>query len=472
MRDFLKKYHTWLFPAAFILILIGAVLTWFGLNRTVLIILDGEDTKVQTSSLSINGILRSVGITPSKEDQILTNPDESIWEINTILVETARDVWVTTPDQEYDLKTTEAIPANLLKAAGIDLYPDDQVLVNSLVIDPYTALENKDPILIQYRPAVSFRLIVNDQEQVIHTNKSTLGAALEQAHLRLSPEDWISQPLATPVKDLSEVQIRHARPIQVEIDGTLVSGLSSAETVGEALEDLDQPLQNLNYSIPPADSALPDDGQIKVVHVDEELLLMTDEVPYENDWVEDPNAMLDTISVVEPGQLGIYATRERIRYEDGEEVWRSPEENWQASQAHDGVLGYGTRVEVRTEVVDGREIEYWRKITVYATAYSPCRSGVDGCLYGTATGIMPVQKGVVAVTPRWLSVPNGYGMWGQSVYIPGYGYGVIADVGGGIPGTPWIDLAYSDEGYQSWNRWTTMYFLTPVPGWYPAIILP
>jgi len=123
-------------------------------------------------------------------------------------------------------------------------------------------------------------------------------------------------------------------------------------------------------------------------------------------------------------------------------------------------------------VIDGQTLEYWRKVSVYATSYSPCRSGVDGCLYGTATGIMPVQKGVVAVTPRWLSVTNGYGMWGQAVYIPGYGYGVIADSGGGIPGTPWIDLAYSDEDYVTWGTWTTMYFLTPAPAWAPSILYP
>jgi uncharacterized protein YabE (DUF348 family) len=472
MKTFLKKNQTWLFPGAFLLIFAGMFLAWSGLNRQVTIILDGKETVVRTSSLSIPGILSSAGIRTGEEDLVLTDPEASILGIETILVERARDVLIKTPIDEFSIETIETIPANLLQSIGIDLYPEDQILVHGAIIDPHMPIEERGALMIQYRPAKSLRIIIDGEEQVIYTNAVTLGAALEEAAIGLAPEDWISKPLTTPVDTLKDVSIRRAKLVEVQVDNVRVSGLTSAETVGDALKDIGQPLQYLDYSIPAADAPVPEDGQIEIVRVNENLMLMTDETSYENEWVEDPNALLDTISVVEPGQKGIYVTRERIRYEDGEEIWRSPTESWQASQANDGVLGYGTRVEVRTEVVDGQEIEYWRKITVYATSYSPCRTGIDGCSYSTATGILPVQKGVVAVSPRWLSVPNGYGMWGQSVYIPGYGRAVIADSGGGIPGTPWIDLAYSDEEYVSWSRWTIMYFLTPVPPWYPAFILP
>jgi len=59
---------------------------------------------------------------------------------------------------------------------------------------------------------------------------------------------------------------------------------------------------------------------------------------------------------------------------------------------------------------------------------------------------------------RWYRV-----MKGQPVYIPGYGVATIEDVGGGIPGRYWIDLGYTDSDIVSWNRWVTVYFLTPVP---------
>lgn len=472
MKTFLKKYKNHLFPAAFLLILVGVALAWVGLNRSVRVVVDGREMMVESASLSVPGILRSAGIPTRESDQIIRNPNTSLWKLDSILVNTVKKVLVKTPGDEYVTQTTEDIPGNILKSIGIEIYPYDQVLINGAEVDPHEPVDNNGSLMIQYEPAVSFKLIVDGNEQVVHTNEATLGAALEAASIYLSSADSISHSLSTSIEDLEEVTIFRARSVSVTIQGEVITGLTSARTVGDALEDIGQPLQNLDYSIPSADELLPEDGKIEVVRTSEELMIMTDEVPYENDWVEDPNAVLDSISVVQPGQLGIYAARERIRYEGGKEVWRSPQETWQASQSQDGVLGYGTKVEVRTAVVDGQEIEYWRKITVYATSYSPCRSGIDGCSTGTATGILPVQKGVIAVSPRWLSVTNGYGMWGQSVYVQGYGYGVIADSGGGIPGTPWIDLAYSDEGYVPWSRWTTMYFLTPVPAWYPAIILP
>jgi len=72
----------------------------------------------------------------------------------------------------------------------------------------------------------------------------------------------------------------------------------------------------------------------------------------------------------------------------------------------------------------------------------------------------------VAVAASWY---NGLEM--QPVYVPGYGHGIIADSGYGIPGRYWIDLGYDDENYVSWHDWTVIYFLTPVPA-YVAAILP
>lgn len=472
MKAFLKKYQTWLYPGAYLLIFAGILLAWFGLHRPVNIIYNGEEKIVRTASFSVPGILHSAGFAPEEKDRVITDPDQSFWELDTILVETARTILIKTPKKAFEIQTTEDIPANILKITGIKVFPFDQVLINGDDVNPNKPIEGDGPHLLQYAPAEDVSLIIDGKERVIFTSAVTLGAALEEASVQLSPEDWVSHPLSKPVDEIDEVTIRIAKTINVTVDGKIVTGFSSAMTVGEALEDIGLPLQNLDYSIPSATESLPQNGQIQVVRVNEGLMLVTDEVPFENEWIEDPDTLLDTISVIQSGQRGIFATRERIRYENGEEIWRSPEDSWQASQARDGVLGYGTQVELRKEVVDGEEIEYWRKITVYATSYSPCRSGVDGCSTGTATGIMPVQKGVIAVTPGWLSVPNGYGMWGQNVYVQGYGYGVIADVGGGIPGTPWIDLAYSDEGYVPWSRWTTMYFLPPVPAWYPPFILP
>lgn len=78
-----------------------------------------------------------------------------------------------------------------------------------------------------------------------------------------------------------------------------------------------------------------------------------------------------------------------------------------------------------------------RQLTVSATCYDlPGR---------TATG-MPVGQGVVAVDPSVIPL-------GTRMYVPGYGDGVAADVGGGIKGNT-IDLWMTPSQCAAWGRRT------------------
>ena len=157
--------------------------------------------------------------------------------------------------------------------------------------------------------------------------------------------------------------------------------------------------------------------------------------------------------------------RVRLCNQDGVESGRVSEVAWTAKEPQDQIVGLGINPVVRTVSTPDGTIEYWRAVTVYATSYSPCRLGIpDYCNYTTASGL-PVSHGIIAVTRAWYSW-----MAGQQVYVPGYGKAIVADVGGGIPGRYWIDLAYLDETYVSWARYTTLYFLTPVPASIPWVL--
>jgi hypothetical protein len=54
-------------------------------------------------------------------------------------------------------------------------------------------------------------------------------------------------------------------------------------------------------------------------------------------------------------------------------------------------------------------------------------------------------------------------MKGQPLYIPDYGFATVEDACGGCVGKPWIDLGFTDENFEGWHQWVTVYFLTPVP---------
>jgi 3D (Asp-Asp-Asp) domain-containing protein len=209
--------------------------------------------------------------------------------------------------------------------------------------------------------------------------------------------------------------------------------------------------------MPGVDSPLPLAGSIRVVRVTEEVVSVLEPLPFETTYEGDPELEIDLQRLISSGAPGVAATTTRIRFEDGLEVGRFEEGRRIARESQPRVVGYGTDIIPRALQTTDGPIQYWRAVTMYATAYSPCHSAADRCYPNTSSG-KPVQKGVVAFILRWYRV-----MRGQAVYIPGYGFATVEDVGGGIPGRYWIDLGYSDSDIVSWNQWVTVYFLTPVP---------
>jgi resuscitation-promoting factor RpfB len=286
-----------------------------------------------------------------------------------------------------------------------------------------------------------------------------VAGALWEAGVRLGPGDWLSSPPETPLADLNgSVAVQHAQPLIIQVRGRQIHGHSAAATVGQALAENGVALQALDHSIPDEGQPLPPDGQIRVVRVEETLIFEQQLIPYENILQPDPELELDQRRVLEPGLFGVQVNRYRARAHDGQEVSRVLDSDWLASEPRDQVIGYGTQAAAHTLDTPDGTIEYWRAVNVYATGYSPCRLGrPDFCNERTASG-QKLTKGIIAVSTAWYRL-----MAGQRVYVPGYGFGVIADSGYGIPGTPWIDLGYDDDNFVGGARNVTLYFLTPIP---------
>ena len=97
-----------------------------------------------------------------------------------------------------------------------------------------------------------------------------------------------------------------------------------------------------------------------------------------------------------------------------------------------------------------------RVLRVYATWYNAASAGRSPSdpAYGiTATGVR-VERGVVAVDPSVIPL-------GTRLYVPGYGYAVAADTGGGIRGAM-LDLGYPDGVVPDWtSQWVDIYILGP-----------
>lgn len=363
-------------------------------------------------------------------------------------------------DQIVTLQTDERLPSALLDQAGITLNAGDRLLVNGLPASLNEPITDSS-ITLQVRRAVPMTIVTPDGERQVHSSAFTIGEALQEASIWLRARDQVSQPLNSPVSSSiashSPISIFPSSLITIASNGKSLSVLSSARTVGEALAEAGIPLIGLDFSLPAEHEPLPADGQIRVVHVTESIQLAQKPIPFESELQASADVPLDQTQILQPGEPGLTVQRIRIRYENGEEISRLAEDETVVRPPRRRLLGYGTRIEVKTATVEGAQIEYWRAVQMYATSYSPCRSGTDQCHSGTSSG-KSLRKGMVGLRQSWY-----LSMQGQRLYIPGYGYATVEDVCGGCVGKPWIDLGFSDNNFEPWHSWVTVYFLTPVP---------
>ncbi len=360
-------------------------------------------------------------------------------------------------EQLLSIETEARRPETWLQEAGLHLQEGDLLLLHGLPIDASQELPIAGSVTLQIRHPHRLILHTNGESRTFYTAAETIGEALRQQGYELYAADRCLPSLATPLESDVEVVCYFSRAITIEGSAQSWNWRTASQTTGEALAEAGFPLVGLDFSDPPAEAPLSADGRIRIHHVWEEVQINQKSIPFRTEFVASADLELDQQQLLRPGEEGISMERVRIRYQDGIEVSRQAESETIIRPAQNRLIGYGTKVVIRTTVVDGITIEYWRAVRMYATSYSPCRSAANRCYPFTASG-KRVERGVVSVLPQWY-----YLMRGQAVYIPGYGRATIEDIGAGIPGRLWIDLGYSDADYQPWHQWVTVYFLTPVP---------
>ncbi len=448
-------------------LVLAALVGLVSIPRNIAVTINGETQYLNTNALTVSAALEKDGFLLEEADQISPDGGSLTLGVQEIEVELARPVsiHVLPGSEEHDLYTAERLPSQLLSAAGIDLGEEDQLLMAGEPVNLNQELPYQGDYQLVVRKAVNLQIEDEGQTTSILSSAETLAQALEENGIVLKEGDRIQPELETVLVSDLDVVIQRAKPVAIDMQDESIAVQTAAKTVAEVLVEAGLSLQGADYSIPDAQSLIPEDGHIRVVRVREEFTLTQTNIPFSVDYIQSDQVELDQREVVQAGEFGVEVTRTRVIYEDEQEVSRVEEVTWVAKEPKDQLTGLGTQVVVRTMDTPNGPIEYWRAVNVYATSYSPCRLGIENyCSSGTASGLT-AQHGVIAVTRAWYNL-----MLGQRLYVPGYGIGVVGDIGGGIPGKYWIDLAYSDDDYVAWHQNVTVYFLTPVPDNIPWIL--
>ncbi|MBI5353767.1 MAG: G5 domain-containing protein [Chloroflexi bacterium] len=373
--------------------------------------------------------------------------------------------------QITNFNSSERVPSVLLTQNGITLRANDRVLSNGVSVAVDQALSASGSIQLQLRRAITVNIVTSNEEQTIQSSAFTVGQALSEAGISLSGNDFINPPAETPITVPLTITYTPAREITISAGENTLKVRSAAGTVGEVLAEAGISLVGADTSSPLQSEASPSNGQIHVVRVYETTSVELKPIPFTTKTIESIELPLGQDNTIQAGVNGLAMIRTRVRYENGKEVSRTTESETVMREPQEQIVASGSQI-VLAPVGEGSPYEYWVKVEMYATVYSPCNTGKPGCSYGTASGARAGQ-GIVAMDYSIYSLVAG-----MRVYIPGYGLATIGDTGGGpiietalgVPRTSWIDLGFNEGEMRDMTGWVTVYFLAPAPAEIPYFL--
>ena len=461
---------------AIILLTIGALVTGYQMTLTpVTLVIDEHKYHLRTQQDTVGALLTDIDLTLRPTDAITPSDlKTSLESVPVVQIERAYPIVISADGHDATFYTRAQSVEEVLRQARVSVGPHDEIEIKgdlsptsrsaghaSAVLDGVSqyryASAAPSPAHITIHRAIPFTLHENDQVTTLHTTASTVGEALHQAGLTLYLADEIQPNLGSRLSAGLNIHIDRSVPVAVQVDGRTLRTRTHRERVGEVLADLHIVLAGQDYTTPPLDKPLQEGAAVKVVRVSEEFLIKQSPISFDMVWQPDPDLEIDNQRLLQEGAHGIQEQRIRIRYENGQEMTRTLENEYVAVPPVTKVMGYGTKIVIRTINTPSGPVEYWRKLRMLATSYSAATSGTPRSKpwYGhTATG-MKMRHGIVAVDPRVISLYS-------QVYVPGYGVGIAGDTGGAIDGRH-IDLGYDDDNLILWYKWVDVYLLTPAP---------
>lgn len=184
---------------------------------------------------------------------------------------------------------------------------------------------------------------------------------------------------------------------------------------------------------------------------DQKEVSVTESIPYETEYIDDPEREYGLEETVAEGILGTKTYLYEVAYWHDEEISRTLIDT-QVEEPKNEIISVGKKIIWRKIDTEYGELKYWRKIHVWATKYD---GNCEGCRGLTYSGTL-VRKGVCAVDPKVISL-------GTNFYVDGYGMCRSEDIGGAIKGNK-VDLGYEDVTKGDWRTgWTDVYLLTSFP---------
>lgn len=330
------------------------------------------------------------------------------------------------------------IPGPMLTAVG-------QLAAGAAFSSPQT-----QAALVVYRQqAIPFTVHEEGMAVRLLSSQVTVGQALAGAGIKISPYDRVTPPVETRLTPGMNIYINYASFVRLIVNGEERITYTQAETVGELLAEAGVDVQPTDRVFPGITDAVRSGMVVSLVAVRDGVEFTEDPIGYSTVYRYDSSLDQGDEVVVQAGSTGFVRRQYKLSWVNGDLVSRELVSEVTVPPT-DEVVAIGTRVAPTPTarpapppaLLGFEGLSCVRTINVWATWYTAESAGGNG---RTATGT-EVYKGIVAVDPSVIPL-------GTRMFIPGYGYGLAADTGGGVRGYM-IDLGYGPDDVIDWRTKT------------------
>jgi uncharacterized protein YabE (DUF348 family)/3D (Asp-Asp-Asp) domain-containing protein len=431
--------------------------------RRLAVTADGSRTEIISRQQDMVTVLSASGLKHTPGDLVLRDGRQ-------LLVERAVPVVVEADGRALSWRSRATTVQALLSELDIPVSPYDTIAVNGIEVgrsDAFGSVQGSAPaavaglttysdasIVVNIQRAVPLTIIEDGRAISVKSSRANLSTVLREAGIQLGPADEIFPSLNAVVTAGMEVQIKHAKAVNLRVGNSTTLLYTHSQTLKDTLAEAGLALGPDDRVEPAPEVAVTNGMTARLVRVGGRTLIEKDPVKRKTVFKPDESLSGSGSRVVQ-GKDGVTHREYRVVIEDGVEREKKLIKEWQEPEVENTVIYYAAST-IRATGLTPENFNSARTEHMYATWYNAASSGKPATdpNYGfTRTGT-PVTRGIVAVDPTVIPL-------GTRLYVPGYGFAVAADTGGGVIGKM-IDLGFPDGVTSDWHTgWVDVYILAP-----------
>ena len=407
---------------------------------------DGQAISVLTRQRDVKALMGSMGFREAPGDIVLRTGLE-------VYLQRAVPVTVSADGRVIAWRTRAETVRGLLNELAIDVSPYDIIRMNGAEVALNDGVgEATGTSSLEIKRAVPFTIYEDGKAVSFKSARPNLELALQDAGVRLGPADLVDPPISASIVAGMGVNVKHAKAVTLLLGTEKHTIYTQRVQLKEALADIGMTLASDDRIEPSVDTVVTEGMTAKLVRVGGREFIERETVAKKTEFKPDANLTGNAYRVVQ-GHDGIRTRSYRVVIEDGmEKEKRLVKESFER-QPEPTVIYYPAGSAAPSGLPDGN-INVTGVNRVYATWYNAASSGKSSGdpSYGMTRSGQVLRKGIVAVDPKVIPL-------GTKLYIPGYGFAVAGDTGGGVKGNM-IDLGYPDGVPADWRTgWVDIYIL-------------